>query len=547
MARMFKNKPSGSAWGTFLEPFTHATFRRMWVSNVVSNFGSLIQATGAAWMMTSISQSTQMVALVQASTTLPIMLFSVTAGAIADNYHRRQVMLVANVFMLVVSAALMAAAMMGKITPWQLLMFTFLVGCGTALNNPSWQASISDVVPRSVVPAAVTLNGVGFNLSRSIAPALGGIIIAAGGVVAAFAANAVSYVGFIYVLFRWSPPPRDESTLPREGIGAAMSAGLRYVAMSPNLLKVLARAFLFGLTAIAVLALLPLIARDRLHGGPDDYGMLLGAFGCGGVAGALLVGRFQARLSIENMIRCAFGVSAVAAWVTATSTNRWLTSAALFFAGASWVLALSRFNVTVQLSAPRWVLGRALAIYQTSAFAGFALGSWSWGAIAESQSPEFALMAAGTALLAGGIIGWFYGLPEQATLNLDPLNTWKEPLVTLDLNPSSGPIVISVEFIISEKDTPEFLDAMRERRRVRLRDGARKFRLMRDLHDPLLWTMTYQFPTWVEYVRASRRATQEDAIIGKRIMALHQGPEPPKVRRLIEREADGSSAEHVEF
>ncbi len=536
---------SERTWGSFLEPFVHNTFRKLWIANLVSTFGSLIQMTGAAWMMTTISASTNMVALVQASTTLPIMLFSLASGAIADNYHRRHVMLAANIFMLVVSAVLTAFAWLGAITPWQLLGFTFLVGCGTALNNPAWQASVSDVVPRLVIPSAVTLNSVGFNLSRSIAPALGGIIIASAGVVAAFAANALSYVGLIVVLFRWKPPIPTK-TLPREGITTAMAAGLRYVAMSPNLGKVLFRAFVFGIAAIALLALLPLVARDRLGGGPSDYGMMLGAFGLGGIFGAVVIGRLEALLSIEATIRWAFGVSALGAWIAAISTNRWLTSAGLFLAGASWVLALSRFNVTVQLSAPRWVLGRALALYQTAAFAGFAVGSWIWGMVAERYDTETALIAAGVALLVGGATGIRYPLPEQASLNLDPLNRWQEPSLALDLTSCSGPIVITVEFLIADADVPEFLSAMNERRRIRLRDGARKWTLMRDLQKPERWVMSYQFPTWVEYVRHNQRTTQADALVGERITALHRGTEPPRVQRLIERQTDGSSP-NVEF
>ncbi len=520
----------------FLEPFVHKTFRKMWTANVVSNFGSLIQSTGAAWMMTLISDSTNMVALVQASTTLPIMLFALASGAIADNYHRRNVMLVANFFMLAVSAALTVAAYFGHLTPWQLLAFTFFVGCGTALNNPSWQASIGDVVPRSVLPAAVTLNSVGFNLSRSIAPALGGLIIAAVGVVAAFAANALSYIGLIVVLARWKPLLPPTRTLPREGIAAAIGAGLRYMAMSPNLLRVLLRAFIFGLGAVGVLALLPLIARDLLHGGPRDYGLILGAFGLGGIFGALIVGRVEAALSTESTLRVAFVASALCAWIAAASSNRFLTSVGLFLGGACWVLTLSRFNVTVQLSAPRWVLGRALATYQTSAFAGFALGSWIWGAVAQRGGTQAALVAAGLVLLAGAALGLFQPLPPRTSLNLDPLDQWKEPSLALDLKSCSGPVVVVVEFLIAKEDVHEFLDAMNERRRIRLRDGARKWVLLRDLQNPERWTMSFQFPTWIEYVRHHQRTTRADATVGERLLALHRGPEPPRVRWLIERQ-----------
>ena len=287
---------------SLLAPLRNPTFRAIWVATLASNFGGLIQAVGAAWMMTTITTSANMVALVQASTTLPIMVFSLASGAIADNFNRRRVMLVAQFFLLAVSASLAVAAWLGLLSPWLLLGFTFLLGCGTALNNPSWQASVGDIVPRADLPAAVALNSVGFNLTRSVGPAAGGLIVAAGGAAAAFAVNTVSYFGLIFVLLRWRPTV-PVSLLPRESLGQAMGAGLRYVAMSPNIAKVLLRSLLFGLTTIAVLALLPLVARHLVQGGPLIYGSLLGAFGIGAVGGAFLGARLAERLSSEWIVR----------------------------------------------------------------------------------------------------------------------------------------------------------------------------------------------------------------------------------------------------
>ena len=257
-------------------PLRQPIFRAVWFASLASNFGGLVQAVGASWMMASISPSAEMVALVQASTTLPVMLFSLAAGAISDNYDRRRIMLTAQGFMLTVSVGLAAFTKLGLITPWLLLCFTFLIGCGTALNNPAWQSSVGDMVPRRDVPAAVTLNSVAFNIARSVGPAIGGAIVAAAGAVAAFVINAFSYIGLITVLARWQPP-RIERVLPRETLFIAMGAGVRYVAMSPNIRAVILRAFAFGFGAIVGLALLPLVARDLIRGGPLTYGILLGA------------------------------------------------------------------------------------------------------------------------------------------------------------------------------------------------------------------------------------------------------------------------------
>ncbi|MBZ9818625.1 MFS transporter [Mesorhizobium sp. CA4] len=517
-----------------LAPFRHGIFRAVWAASLVSNFGGLIQGVGAAWMMTTIATSPYQVALVQASTTLPIMLFALVAGAIADSFNRRKVMLVAQTFMLVVSALLTLFTWRGWMTPWTLLAFTFLIDSGTALNSPSWQASVGDMVPRAKVPAAVALNSLGFNITRSVGPAIGGVIVAAAGAAAAFAANAVSYIGLIAVLAGWKPA-LPEQTLPRESLGAAMGAGLRYVAMSPNIAKVLVRGSAFGFSAGAVLALLPLVARDVVKGDALTYGIMLGAFGIGAVGGALISVRLRQLLSSETMVRMAFCGFALCALNAAVSHNAWQTSAGLLIGGACWVIALSHFNVTVQMSTPRWVVGRVLSIYQTATFGGIALGSWIWGVVADAHGAEIALTAAAIAMLAGGAIGFVLPLPRQTVLNLDPLNRFKEPMLALDLKPRSGPIAIMIEYIIREQDVPEFLATMAERGRIRRRDGARNWTLARDLENPSVWIEHYHTPTWVEYIRHNRRATHADAVVGERIRALHSGDNPPRVRRMIER------------
>lgn len=518
-----------------LAPLGIPIFRAIWVASLASNFGALIQSVGAAWMMTSISSEADMVALVQASTTLPIMVFSLASGAIADNFDRRTVMLAAQIFMLVVSVTLTVVAWQGLLTPWSLLGFTFLIGCGTALNNPSWQASVGDIVPRTHLPAAVALNSVGFNITRSVGPAIGGFIVAAGGAAAAFAVNCLSYVGLIGVLFFWRPElaPRR---LPREALGPAMGAGLRYVAMSPNILKVLLRSFCFGLSSVAVLALLPLVARELVAGGPTLYGGLLGAFGVGAIGGAFLGGRLQSVLPSEWIVRFAFAGFAVCSAVLALVPSAAAVAAAMVLGGASWVLALALFNVTVQLSTPRWVVGRALALYQTAAFGGMALGSWLWGVLAENHGPADAMLVAGAASLAFGAVGFLLPLPTRTELDLSPLNAWTEPDVAVNIQPRSGPIAISVEYVIDEADTAEFLDAMAERHRIRVRDGARNWQLLRDLADPRLWIEFYETPTWVEYVRHNSRRTNADSAWTERLRSLHRGPGLPVVRRRIVRQ-----------
>ncbi len=519
-----------------LAPLRHDTYRRIWIASLASNFGGLIQVVGASWMMTSISTSQDMVALVQASTALPIMLFSLISGALADNFDRRRVMLTAQCLMLCVSLLLTLCVWIGWITPWLLLAFTFLIGCGTALNNPSWQASVGDMVPRDDLAGAVTLNSMSFNMTRSVGPAIGGIIVAAAGAVAAFAVNTVSYFAIIYALWRWQPefPKR---TLPREDLGRAISAGLRYIAMSPNLEKVLFRGFVFGLSASVILALLPVVARDLVHGGPLTYGLLLGSFGLGAIGGAVLNARLRDELSSEVIVRYAFAGFAASAAIIGISTNAWLTGAGLLLSGACWVLALSLFNTIVQLSTPRWVVGRALSLYQTLTFGGIAIGSWLWGLVAEEYGVSNSMLIAAVVMLFGVVIGLRFAMPTLETLNLDPLNQFTEPALRLDITPRSGPMVIQIDYEIDDDDLPEFMSLMVERRRIRIRDGARNWTLMRDLENPSLWTEAYHVPTWVEYLRHNQRRTQADADNLERLRELHRGEGLPHVHRMIERQA----------
>ncbi|MGH8243598.1 MAG: MFS transporter [Steroidobacteraceae bacterium] len=526
---------------TALSAMRYPVFRAVWFANTLSSLGALIQSVGAAWLMISIARSTGLVALVQASIALPVMLLSLAAGALADNRDRRIVMLGTQLFMLTVSVVLAVTAWAGLITPWLLLLFTFLVGCGSAFNAPAWQASVGDMVPRTELPGAVALNSVGFNIARSVGPAIGGAIVAAAGAATAFAVNAAGYVPLIAVLSRWRPA-RAREMLPRESLGVAMAAGIRYVSMSPAIRRVLLRSAIFGAGASGLVALMPLVAKEQLGGGPLVYGLMLGAFGIGAVAGAIGAARLRRDFSTEAIVRAACSVFAIAAAVAGLSTHLAATMAGLLLAGAGWVLALATFNVAVQLSAPRWVVARALSIYQMAAFGGIAGGSWLWGIMAELQSTGFSLLACSAALLACAAFGAWRPLAQSKDLDLDPLRQWEEPRTAVSVDRRTGPVVITIEYVIREEQQMRFLAAMSERRRIRRRDGALNWRLLRDLSNPEVWVERYETPTWLDYLRLNNRMTRNDALIPESLRALHRGPDAPRVRRMIERPAAAPSA-----
>ncbi|MFV0291753.1 MAG: MFS transporter [Paracoccus sp. (in: a-proteobacteria)] len=523
-------------------PFRHSAFRTLWTATLVSNFGGLIQAVSAAWLMTQLTDNATLIALVQASNTLPIMLFALASGALADIFDRRQIMMAAIMFMALMSALLAIVSWTGGITPWLLLAFTFLIGLGQALYNPPWQASMGDLVPRDDLPQAVTLNSVGFNLMRSVGPAAGGLIVAAWGAAVGFAINAFSYIPLLITMFRWHPeyPPR---TIAREPFVSAVGAGLRYVALSPNLVRVLTRSSVFGLSAAALLALLPLVAKSHPEGGSLLFGTLLGCFGAGAIIGALTNTRIRARLSNEWVTRLGTAQFALAMAIIGISDSIWLQATAIFPAGMAWVVTLSLFNVTVQLSTPRWVVARALALYQTATFGGMAAGAWLWGAVAQAHGFEQALIGAALALFTASAIGLALPMPEFSQSDLSPANRFREPVLGLDLRRRSGPIMIMVDYHIAPENTEKFLSLMVRRRDIRRRDGARAWVLLRDLERPDHWSESYHIATWDDYIRHNTRRTVSDSEVTEALHCLHRDEGHPTVHRLIERHNAASHAD----
>lgn len=526
-----------------LAPFHSRVFAAIWTASLISNFGSLIQAVGASWLMTSIAPSPDMVALVQASTTLPIMLLSLPAGATADIWDRRRVMVIAQSLMLVVSAILAVMGYLGMVTPWTLLSMTFLIGCGTALYGPAWQSSVGEQVRRAELPSAVALNSLAFNLARTAGPALGGVIVAQAGPPAAFLVNGLSYIALIIVLMLWRRP-QPTRFLPPEHMLMAISAGIRYARLSPGIRTVLARGLAFGVLGSSIWALMPLIARDLIGGNAVTYGVLLGAFGSGAVLGALGSTTLRRRMSNERIVRAAtigFGISTV---LTAMSSWHVLSMLALMVGGACWVLALSTFNVTVQTSSPRWVVGRTVAIYQMVTFGGLAIGSWLSGIAADRFGLVACLIGSGTLMTFSVLLGRKLSLHQPEGLNLDPSRTWStENRDQLERLVDSGPVVVTVEYRVAEEDAERFLYAMRELRRIRRRDGARRWSLMQDMATANLWIERYHSPNWVEHLRRHHRFTVADQEIERRVLAFHRGDAPPRVRHLIERAPEDATSE----
>lgn len=521
------------AGGSLGAPLRVPLFRRMWLASLLSNLGLMILSVGAAWAMTQMRAPADMVALVQSAIMLPVALFAIASGAIADMYDRRRVGLVALGISLIGGVVLSIVTAAGLLTPWVILLLCLVVGSGMALLWPTWAASVSEQVPAGDLPQAVALNSISFNIARSVGPALGGVIVAAAGAVAAFSTTALLYVPLMIVFLLWRRV-QEPSRLPPERLYRAISSGVRYVTHSPPIRTALIRSCALTLAGSPVLALMPLIARDLLHGNALVYGIILGAFGVGAVLGALNINVIRRRFTTDQaLVLSSVMIGAMIALVGLSSSLP-VTVVALIVIGACWMAALTLYNIAIQLSVPRWVGGRTLAAFQSATSAGIATGSWLWGHVAEPYGIAITLIFSGAAMASTALLARF--LPMMSVEAGDrepvPLDT---PPVALALTGRSGPIVIETEYRVDPAQARAFYDAMQQMQQIRHRNGAYDWSLARDIADPELWTERYHCPTWHDYLRLRNRYTPEDFALSERAQAYHLGPEAPRSHRRLER------------
>ena len=379
-----------------LAPLREPLFRSLWIAAVISYTGTWMQNVGAGWLMTQLTMSPLMVSLVTAATTLPVFLVILPAGALADLVDRRRFLLITQSWMVVAAALLGILTLEHFVTPWMILVFTFILGLGAVMNDPAWQAITPEVVlPENHAPA-VALNSVGFNVARAIGPALGGLVIAAAGSGVAFLLNAVSFFGVIFFLYRWKRPHVEQVATGR--IRDAMLTGLRYVRRAPLVRSILIRTGAFSLAASSLPALLPLLARPH---GATGYGLLLGFFGCGALAGAAVLPRIRTRASVDGVV--AFDIVLFAAMTFAAGRVHafsWLCLV-LFASGTAWIGILACLNVAAQTMCPSFLRARALSVYLLVLQGGMALGSTAWGALANSIGVPATLLWSAIALGGG--------------------------------------------------------------------------------------------------------------------------------------------------
>lgn len=505
-------------------PLRHPVFRALWLATFASNMGTLMQNVGAAWLMTSLTSSPLPVALVQSANTLPVFLLGAIAGAFADIVDRRKLLLLTQGWMCAMSFVLAFMTLLGWANPAMLLTLTFALGLGAALNAPAWQAIVSELVPGKDLPSAVALNSMGLNLARAVAPAIGGLVVAAAGPGAAFLLNSASFVGVLAVLFRWKRPVITR-TLPAEPLREALSAGFRYVRYAPTVRAVLIRTGAFMIFGTVTWALLPSISRYGLGLGPTGYGLLMGCLGLGAVMGALMTARLRQAFTLNRILAGATLLYAVALLVPAFLHHVAVVCVSMAAAGLGWLLLLSNFNATVQASTPAWVRGRALAAYLLVAFGSQALGAALWGAAAGRIGlwPTLGVCGLGMLLTLGLARRFRIERPAVMTKEgageLPPgADAWRH---------AAAPVRVSVAYRIDPASERQFREVMTELRLIRLRNGATRWTLSADGDGRFV--EAFEVPSGLALIRCYERMTDADREAEGRAGAFHREAAAPEV------------------
>jgi MFS family permease len=513
-------------------PLQNATFRNFYFGSIGAALGYTMQATISAWLMTTLTTSALMVALVQSASTAPTLLFGLIAGTLADIVARRRVILVTQVLLFAATMLLGFAALVGIVGPASLLFLTFLVGAGFTFYLPAQQASINEMVSRAELSRAIALGSVAFNVARAIGPALAGAVAAWLSTGSALVLSAFFFVPMFVAMRASARREPDLPGVPERLISGVMS-GLRYVRHSAPMRALIMRNLAFSVCGSAFWALLPVVARDQLGLGAGGFGLLSASFGIGAIVGAMSIPGLLGRQSMNKVVTSGGTLWALAVLIVALTVHTGLALLGAACAGMAWVYVFASLSAGTQSSAPAWVRARAVSMNLVATQGCLAVGSALWGALASGVGTHWALGVSATAVL---ILQWFQRrvrveMGQEADVvpgaQLPELVVAGEPL------PDDGPVLIQIEYRIDDDDREQFLKAIQRVGPTRRRNGATSWRVYRDLGEKGRFVERYVIASWAEYVRLRSRMTMADTRLQQRVDELQRADTPVRVSRLI--------------
>ena len=532
---------------SLLDPLRSRLFLMVWLANMASNVGTQIQSVGEKWQMAHLTASPLLVALIETGTTLPVLLLGLAAGAFADILDRRRLLLTTQVFMLGCAAALSGLTFLHQVTPAVLLAMSFLIGVGSALSMPAFQAIVPELLDRRSLPEGVALNSAGFNLSRAVGPAVGGLIVGLLGAGWAFCLNAVSFLAVVVVLLMWDRRP-PTSSLPGERFLGALKVGFRYARHSRPFQVILLRALGYSWFSGVIFSLLPTLAIHDLHLGSEAFGALMGCIGLGAVAAVFMLAPLRRRFNTNQILAGFSLLAALAQAVIATVPHTPTVALALVFAGMSWLAILSTINTAIQLSVPPWVKARAFGTYHTVWGGAMALGAAFWGETAVRLGLRTAMGLSAAGMLAAlAVLGRLRITAFDQELDLSPHRD--SPHAPTAIPQEAGPILVQSEYTVPLAAREAFLEAMAAVRRLRLRDGALRWALFEEPDRPADGTgrflETYLSSTMGEHLCQHHRATGQDREVLAGAYRLAAGGRPATRHLVVVEDHDSSLLQKV--
>jgi MFS family permease len=520
-----------TAWAPLRQP----TFRMLWLVWVATNIAMWMNDVAAAWVMTTLTTSATMIALVQTASSLPVFLLGLPSGALADIIDRRRYLMFTQLWLAAVAAVLYLVTASGALTAHLLLFLVFMNGVGFAMRWPVFSALVAELVTRVHLPAALALNGVAVNLSRVVGPLVAGAIIASFGSEWVFALNFAMSLGSGFVLFRWQRESKPPSVLPGERFIGAVRLGWQYVRESRRMKDALVVTATYFAHVTAVIALLPLVAKRFGEGGASMYTLLLSALGVGAVLAATQLGLLRRRWNRDQIARGGQFVQAVMMLAVAFAPSAWIAVPAMFLSGTAWIAVANSVTISAQLALPDWVRARGMAIYQMSIMGGSALGAFVWGRIAESTNVPTSLAVAAGSMLVVLVATRHRVLEGAQEEDLTPTHPWQEPTPARPVNLDDGPVMVTLEYLIDPARSAEFESIMAETRSARMREGAVLWGLFEDVEQPGRFVEYFACDTWADYLRRFQRFTSMDERLREMRLAFHLGDEPPRISRYVAR------------